>query len=186
MGMFGSLFRKQEPSSKGTNGRVDLPHKGTEVQNRSQYDVYEARNRKSALEALRLVEVKEPLSYVIVETPEGNLGRDLVSIFDEASGATVELVKRTPLPRKRVSPTHCANCGYFVLPAKSDQLDIQTNIPVVHMSFFSTEDMTVRGLGFYCPSCATAWCSSCATLRGGDAICGICSGIMSIHTGSSS
>src|SRR5205807_3829377 len=82
----------------------------------STYDIYRAPSRAEALAFLRDFEVKEERRYVIVETPQGNLGKDFVLIFDEKTQETIELARRKPLASLKKSMTHCCRCGYPVLP----------------------------------------------------------------------
>jgi len=55
------------------------------------YEVYHCQSRSKALEFLRSIPSSQipPLYYIIVETPQGNLGKDLQVIFDEASGQEI-------------------------------------------------------------------------------------------------
>ena len=54
-------------------------------QNGYVYEVYNADSRAQAVQFLRRIPIHEIpyLHYVIVETPEGNVGRDLNGMFDE-------------------------------------------------------------------------------------------------------
>jgi hypothetical protein len=47
------------------------------------YEVYEARNKQDALAFLETKNVTQELHYVIVETPEGNWGKDKMGVFKE-------------------------------------------------------------------------------------------------------
>src|SRR5450759_4854737 len=111
MGILERFSKERANVGKGTGPSIKLPFKGTENTDNGRYDVYEAKDRQSALQFLREVEVKEPFSYVIVETPAGNLGKDVISIYDDADGSTLELGARKPLPNRTISRTHCTNCG---------------------------------------------------------------------------
>jgi hypothetical protein len=56
------------------------------------YEVYTAKSKSLALEFLRGLPTDEipSLYYVIVETPEGNVGKDLNGMFDEATGKNIQ------------------------------------------------------------------------------------------------
>jgi hypothetical protein len=123
------------------------------------YDIYRAATRAEALAFLRDHEVKEECRYAIVETPQGNLGKDMVLIFDEKTGEMVELGKRNPLPRPKKSRNHCFRCGYPVLPLnrRSDFGTINISIKIVDI-----KKMIKDGTGFMCPSCQSFCCAICA------------------------
>lgn len=136
---------------------------GTERQPDATYYVYRARSRSSALEFLRARPVKEQLVYTIVETPEGNLGRDLICIFEEATGAMIELVARQASARPTVSKTHCAWCGYSIVPVKIAMPVPEIGISQV-VSYFTREeyrDFVKRGHGFRCLECGLLQCAAC-------------------------
>ncbi len=62
-----------------------------EKDNGNVYEVYTSHSRATALEYLRAIPLSEfpPLYYVIVETPEGNLGKDLKGMFEESTGNSI-------------------------------------------------------------------------------------------------
>jgi hypothetical protein len=55
------------------------------------YEVYNCNSRTTALQFLSAIPQSEipPLYYVIVETPFGNLGKDLNGMFDESTGNSI-------------------------------------------------------------------------------------------------
>jgi len=55
------------------------------------YEVYKCQSYSTALQFLRSIPFSEipSLYYIIVETPSGNIGKDVEVIFDEASGDTI-------------------------------------------------------------------------------------------------
>src|SRR4051794_40591889 len=106
-------FRRSDEDGNLTAGVRFLK---TEQTATAVYHVYGGPDQRSALDFLRRNPVKEELVYHIVETPEGNLGRDLIYIFRESDGSPIELGSR---PRSRLptpSDTLCAWCGHFVRP----------------------------------------------------------------------
>lgn len=56
------------------------------------YQVYAAESKSLALKFLRGIPTDEipPLFYIIVETPEGNIGKDMNGMFDEATGKGIQ------------------------------------------------------------------------------------------------
>jgi WD40 repeat protein len=56
------------------------------------YEIYEADNKSVALLFLRGEEVRDERHFVIVRTPEGNFGRNSVSIFNEFTQEVLESV----------------------------------------------------------------------------------------------
>lgn len=112
------------------------------------YQVIFLKSEAVALEYLRHREVRQEGLYVIVETPQRNLGRDMIMIFDEADGSLVEIPERTPLPEPTPSPTHCARCGYPILPC--EHLEIRCDDPDCghpwHVAEFmqSADEITLR------------------------------------------
>jgi uncharacterized protein YecA (UPF0149 family) len=67
-----------------TTSNTWVPFKG-EVE--FTYKVYTGSTKQEAIEFLERQEVNEPSLYVIVETPEGNWGRDIAGIYDESADA---------------------------------------------------------------------------------------------------
>jgi hypothetical protein len=167
------VVRKAVAKLMGTkSGPVTFSH--SESNEGSRYIVYKASSWQDAMTFLRQQEVKESLMYLIVETPEGNIGKDLISIFDEGNGNTLELGKRKPLHEPKKSKTHCSRCGYFVLPCGP-------LIKGVHY-YISLEDMQKRGQGFFCYKCQAIWCAFCVTLDGTKCTCPFCGESMVSYT----
>jgi hypothetical protein len=117
-------------------------------------------DRAAALEFLRGCEVRDERVYVIAENPQGNLGKDLVMIFEEADGAFVELAERSPAP-VNVSFGDCARCGYAVIPASAPgSAAIHYGDGQVRWSV-SLDQMEMTGQGFKCTSCGALICAAC-------------------------
>lgn len=160
MGLLDWLFGKRDasgqtayPPKKGT----DIKFRDKEVKNGNTYEVYTATCRSKALDFLRATEVKEERKYVIVETPEGSFGKDLIMIFDEATSEKVEFGVRHPLPKLKKSITHCTKCGYPVLPAGSWPAGMNVKELIL------LEQMKEKGVGLYCSNCQTSWCPFCVS-----------------------
>ena len=130
------------------------------------YEVYTASSRKEALTFLRDREVKEEGRYLIVETPEGNIGRDLIMIFDEKSQETIEFPSRKPLAALVRSLEKCTGCGYTVIPAGAV-------VPGATYSGY-VDPLKEKGGGYVCAGCKTLWCTCCAPFESDWAVCGIC------------
>jgi hypothetical protein len=130
-----------------------VKYKDKETNNGNTYVVYTAANRSTALEFLRQTEVKTEREYVIVETPEGNIGKDLIMIFEEGSSAKIEFGVRTPMTKLVKSRTNCTRCSYPVLPA-GPAIPGATELILLG-------DMQKKGVGFFCSTCNTAWCPFC-------------------------
>jgi len=60
------------------------------------YEVYRCSSRTTALQFLRSIpqDAIPPTYYVVVETPGGNLGKDLKGIFDESTGTPISQEER--------------------------------------------------------------------------------------------
>lgn len=69
-----------------TRLEADVPDVTTELKVSGIYEVRRAGTRSAAMTYLRARQVREEEYYVIVETPEGNIGRNLIVIFEERSG----------------------------------------------------------------------------------------------------
>lgn len=145
----------------------EVEYKGKESTGGDVYQVYRAPSRSRALDFLRGIEVREERTYVIVETPEGNFGKDLIMIFDESTSEKIEFGHRAPLPRLRRSKTKCTRCGYPVLPADHRWPGRISAAPSV------LEDLRDGGVGFYCTNCQAAWCPFCLTAEAA-AECELC------------
>ncbi|GAB3645497.1 hypothetical protein [Glycomyces tarimensis] len=127
----------------------------------SLYLIEEFENRAEALAFLRGCEVRDERVYVIAENPQGNLGKDLVMVFEEADGAFVEIAERTALPTPRYSSEDCARCGYSVIPAASPGFSDSSEEHGSTWWFLSLEDMEMGGHGEQCKSCGALGCARC-------------------------
>jgi hypothetical protein len=123
-----------------------------------------------------------------VETPEGNLGRDLIYIFRESDGSPIELGSR---PRSRLptpSDTLCAWCGHFVRPR---MIAIDDRVAGdVHTSYTHDElrNLVDSGGGLRCRTCSLLQCAVCNGLASADwrpenLRCHTCGNGMSVHEG---
>ena len=124
------------------------------------YDVYRAATRSEALAFLRGLEVKEERRYAIVETPEGNIGKDFILIFDEKTSSTIELGQRKPLAQPRKSPGRCCNCGYPVIPYDKPP-DLGASLGRV-TAVVIIDEARENGAGYACDSCGAICCAICA------------------------
>ncbi|OGU29297.1 MAG: hypothetical protein A2057_09240 [Ignavibacteria bacterium GWA2_35_9] len=185
-----SKMKTSQKAKKGTKNSQfsDVKYKEKEVTNGNTYIVYKASNKVRAMEFLRATDVKEEQKYLIVETPEGNLGKDMIMIFNEATQELIEYGERNPLPELSKSKTNCARCGYPVLPMDNEEQSTKKSSPFEMLlkglqkesvePFVPLDDMKLQGHGFFCPTCQTCWCSFCVSetkLR-----CDICGGTLTI------
>lgn len=132
------------------------------------YEVHWVKSEAVALEYLRHRDVRQEGYYVIIETPGRNLGRDMITIFDEADGSLIEIPERTPLPELQPSATHCARCGYPVLPAgapEDEPVGPPGSVVVVEFSQ-SLEEVVRNGWGYQCTNCRSAACAACYQATG--------------------
>lgn len=170
----------------GRSQFADVRYKGTEVTSGSTYKVYTAPGRARALEFLRACVVNEERYYLIIETPQGNFGKDLVVIFDERTSARIEFGERRPLPSPVKSPDRCARCGYPVLPFDASAPGADALSPFEKLLQSTPKDgaqpvvflegLKDKGLGFFCPACPTAWCAFCVSEE--NLRCGLCGGTL--------
>jgi len=167
MRLLGSLFRKK-PSIPGAK------YKETELTNGNTYDVYTAPSRIKALEFLRATDVMKERTYVIVETPDGNLGKDLIMIFDEGDSQKIEFGIRKPLPSPKKSKTHCTTCGYPVLPASRWPAGVNVK------ELLLLDQLRDKGVGFYCSTCQTCWCPFCVPTDSPET-CQLCGAHMDLY-----
>ena len=169
----------QQPSGgerEGTPGLADnhdnVTFRGVETSDPNRYEIYAARTRSDAIVFLREVEIKTERRYVIVETPQGNIGKDLIAIFDEQSGEILEYGERKAQSIYQKSMSQCARCGYAVLPAGRPVMDGAKEIVRVG-------ELKEKGVGFVCKTCHTLWCPFCVRFQEGrGAICGFCGQVM--------
>ncbi|ONH27290.1 hypothetical protein [Pseudofrankia asymbiotica] len=141
------------------------------------FHVHRGPNREAALAFLRERPVREKLVYQIVETPQGNVGRDLIYIFEEKDGKPIEYGVRPRLAQPRPSTTHCAWCGFYVAPLR---VDVATSGPSTATVYLTVAEMKDKGNGFRCEKCALLQCVFCtdfpptASVMGHPAPCGSC------------
>jgi hypothetical protein len=72
---------QKTPKASIRTGKVK--YSSTIVNGANTYEVYKAPSKAVALEYLKTKSVTKPLYYVIVETPEGNWGKDINGIYQE-------------------------------------------------------------------------------------------------------
>lgn len=161
-------------SSRKSLAPTHVRRKTTEVTNGNTYEVYTASSRLDAIEFLKEIEVKQERRYVIVETQEGNFGKDVVMIFDEATSAKIAFGVREPLPTPSKSKTHCTRCGYPVLPAGRWPKDVNVKELIL------LEEMKDKGVGFYCSACEASWCPFCVPPDSAD-VCPLCGAHMDLY-----
>jgi hypothetical protein len=131
------------------------------------YAVGWVRDEAVALEYLRRRDVREEGTYVIIVTPRRRIGRDLIMIFDETDGGLIEIPERTPLPELTPSTTHCARCGYCVMPcARGETSDYARQAQGVVEFAQSPDEVVLNGWGYRCTSCASAACGACYRATG--------------------
>lgn len=142
-----------------------MPHR-MRTQHRADffYMVADFPDRASALRFLRGCEVRRERAYVIAENPQGNLGKDLIMIFEEARGNFVEIAERSPAPR--ISREDCARCGYTVLPVDGASRSSLTVRGADVRRYVALDDLERGGNGFRCGSCAALACAHCYRATG--------------------
>ena len=77
------------------------------------YEVYRGGTRSVALEFLKSIPTSEipRLFYIIVETPQGNIGKDLTNIFDEATGSIIEVSPQPNIEKLLAALTQDRSAG---------------------------------------------------------------------------
>lgn len=118
-------------------------------------------SRAAALEFLRGCEVRDERVYVIAESPQGNLGKDLIMIFEEEDGAFVEIAERSALSAPEFSRENCSRCGYSVIPAASPFEGFSSDEPGVVTLILDLQSMEQSGQGYQCTSCDGLACARC-------------------------
>ncbi|MER5184559.1 hypothetical protein ABT009_40705 [Streptomyces sp. NPDC002896] len=161
--------------------------KQTETTATATYHVYGGPSRQAALEFLRGAHVKDELVYNIVETPEGNFGRDLIYLFHEADGKPIELGERPQSQSPTPSSTRCAWCGFFVVPYKVSINDENVGSVGLYLTYDELAGLVQMGGGFHCRACSLLQCAVCIGLAraGGVArepLCRACGGQLSVQT----
>jgi hypothetical protein len=139
------------------------------------YDIYRAATRREALAFLRRLEVKEERRYAIVETPEGNIGKDFILIFDEGTTVPIELGQRKPLAAPQKAEGHCCKCGYPVIPFAEPPVAASSSGHVTRCVV--TSQAKESGAGYACPSCGAICCALCAAPEQSP-VCVLCGGSM--------
>mgnify|MGYP003603641985 CR=1 FL=1 len=149
----------------------------TENTNGNRYEVYRAKSKADAMAFLRSQEVREERRYIVVETPEGNLGKDLIMIFNEATNTRIEFGERRQLEKPATTPGRCARCGYTVLTAGAVGI-----APGVTESYTLVlhDELKEKGVGFVCAKCKTLWCPFCVS--SGEPVCATCGERMRLYT----
>ncbi len=122
------------------------------------FHVHRARSRVEALDFLRQKPVRENLVYLIVETPQGNVGRDVIHIFEEQNGKPIEFGVRPRVAQPKPSTTNCAWCGFHIFPINMESV---TSGPSTVQLYLTIREMKNSGIGFRCESCALLQCAFC-------------------------
>lgn len=125
------------------------------------YLITELPSRSAALEFLRGCEVRRERIYVIAENPDANLGKDLIMIFVESTGAFVEVAERSVLSHPTSSQTDCARCGYPIIPMDSPWEPGDRGEHGSRTWLLALEDMQMQGTGYRCESCGALSCARC-------------------------
>lgn len=149
------LWRRTGP------GKPAVHYVRTESVKGGAYHIHRGPNRAEALAFLRQKPVTEPLVYVVVETPEGNVGRDFIYIFDEPAGTTIEFGPRPLLATPAPLTTHCAWCGFYIQPI--DVSSLPDSIESVQV-YLTVQEVLASGFGFRCKSCNLLQCGLCTDM----------------------
>ena len=155
------------------NNPIHFPnvrYKEKEITDGNTYEVYTAPNPSIAIEFLRTSEIKEERKYIIVETPQGNFGKDMIMIFNEKTQERIEFTLRKSLPENQKSKTNCTKCGYPILPITRK----------ISGKITSLEELKENGYGLFCYKCQTSWCSFCLP-EAEFYICPICKNHMDLY-----
>jgi len=77
--------KKQAPKKrrKTVEKKPKVTYQGTEKQGPHTYETYKAGSKEDALAFLKTKFVDKKLYYIVVETPDGNWGRDIQGIYQE-------------------------------------------------------------------------------------------------------
>lgn len=158
----------------------------TEQQPTATYHVYRGPNLKAALKFLRETPVKDELIYNIVETPEGNVGRDLICIFRESDGKQIELGSRPSGKSPTPSTTRCAWCGFFIRPYQVAVNGDKIGSLEIYFTYDQVRGLVTTGGGFDCVECSLLQCAVCSGLAspGGSPetlTCRACGGKLSVR-----
>ncbi|MFI6056124.1 hypothetical protein ACIBCO_39430 [Streptomyces violascens] len=125
--------------------------------------------------------------YNIVETPEGNFGRDLIFLFHEADGKLIELGERPQSHSPAPSSARCAWCGFFVIPYKVPVNDEKAGSLQLYLTYDELAGLVKTGGGFHCRECLLLQCAVCSGLAQAageprEPVCRSCGGHMSVRT----
>lgn len=144
---------------------AEVPYVTTERKAAGTYEVRRADTRSMALTYLRARQVRDEKYYVIVETPAGNIGRDLIVIFEEPSGTEIDIAWREPLPIPQASRTACARCAYPVVPvgpqreAEAVARRFSGNVEIHVVA--SLDELASASGGYRCLECGNLACAAC-------------------------
>lgn len=157
----------------------------TEKQPTATYHVYRGPSLQAALKFLRETPVKDELIYNIVETPEGNIGRDMICIFAESDGKQIELGSRPTGKTPKPSTTRCAWCEYFIRPYKVAVNTAGVGSLQLYFTYDDLRGLVTSGGGFECNACSLLQCAICSGLASPDGslqtlICRACGGELSV------
>lgn len=162
----GGLPRYPAPApQRAHDARVSWPRDGMRHEGHAErradafYFVWEFPDRAASLAFLRDCEVRQERVYVIAENPEGNLGKDLIMIFEEADGSFVELAERSAAPRG--TRQDCGRCGYPVLPVSETAGSSIVFADRAVQRYFALDELERGGHGFRCRSCRALGCAHC-------------------------
>ena len=178
MSLLDWMKKPQAPSGHETRDVSRLvTFRQTENTNGNRYEVYRAKSKADAMTFLRAQEVREERRYIVVETPEGNIGKDLIMIFNEATNTKIEYGERRPLDKPCMTPGRCVRCGYTVLPAGA--VGIAPGVTETH-TLLLLDELKEKGVGIVCAKCRALHCPFCVGT--GEPVCPTCGERMSLYT----
>lgn len=192
-----NIERKDKQSERKDSSELptfnSVKFKTNEIKDNVIYDIYTAGSHNDAIEFLRVMPVKGESKYVMVNTPDGIFGKNMIAIFNEETKDVMEYGQRAPLPQFIKSKTHCAKCGYPVMPPDPElyeyfeRLLSEQSIPPQGIlalkkngnKGFFLEQLKNHGVGLLC-RCSAAWCPFCVSPVT-PSTCGICRSDMVIY-----
>ena len=178
MSFLKSMTKPRSPSGDDPRDVSRLAtFRDTENTNGNRYEVYLAKSKADAIDFLRAQEVREERRYIVVETPEGNIGKDLIMIFNEATNTKIEYGERRPLDKPCTVPRRCVRCGYTVLPAGA--VGIAPGVTETH-TLLLLDELKEKGVGLVCATCKTLHCPFC--VGSGELVCPTCRERLSLYT----
>ncbi|WP_406499837.1 hypothetical protein OG936_35030 [Streptomyces sp. NBC_00846] len=168
----------------GLSAGVHFKH--TEKNDRATYHVHSGPNQQAALAFLRSTPIRDEFVYNIVETPEGNFGRDLIYLFREADGTPIEFAERPQNQSPTSSSTRCAWCGFVVVPCRIPLNDEMDGTVQVYRTYDELMGLLKTGGGFCCRSCSLLQCAVCSGLaraegKAREPVCLACGGKVSVQ-----